>query len=91
MNYEILKFEKENCTPCKLVDGWLERNNISAIHVNAFDAPDIAHVHHVKSCPTIIVLEVTGNKEEAKEIFRTVGYKTDELEQLKQYQTKKEV
>ncbi|QES88863.1 thioredoxin family protein [Rhizosphaericola mali] len=73
-----LKFEQPKCAPCKQVDEFLEEQGIEVEHINAWEKPEIASKYRVTSCPTIIVLD--NNNVVAQ---RIVGFKPDEIKQLK--------
>ncbi len=74
---KILKFEKEDCNPCFLVSDFLEKNNILFNKIDAYNHPEIAIKYKVKSVPTTILID---NDEI---LLRVVGYKPEELIQLK--------
>jgi len=73
---KILKFEKNDCAPCKAVSGYLDSKQISYEKINAYDNPKLASKFHLRTVPVVILLE------NEKEIMRTVGYKTEELDKL---------
>lgn len=73
---KILKFEKNDCAACKAVSGYLDSKQILYERINAYDNPKLASQFHLRSVPVVILLE--GEKE----IMRTVGYKTEELDKL---------
>ena len=77
---KILKFEKNDCAPCKAVSGYLDSKQIPHEKINAYDNPKLASQFHLRSVPVVILLEGEGKYE--KEIMRTVGYKTEELDKL---------
>ena len=76
---KILKFEKNDCAPCKAVSGYLDSKQISYERINAYDNPELASKFKLRSVPVVILLE---NGKDGKEIMRTVGYKTEELDKL---------
>ncbi|WP_312352559.1 thioredoxin family protein [Sphingobacterium siyangense] len=73
MKKTILKFEKNDCQPCKQVNEFLDQNEVAYMSINAFDNPDMAKAYRIKSVPAIILL-VDGT-----EIKRSIGFKHDEL------------
>lgn len=73
-----LKFEQPKCAPCEQVDKWLKDNKVEVEHINAWDQPDMARQYKVHGCPTIVVVDNNN-----KEVFRTVGFKPDQLKELK--------
>ena len=76
---KILKFEKNDCAPCKAVSGYLDSKQISYERINAYDNPELASKFKLRSVPVVILLQGEGYE---KEIMRTVGYKIEELDQL---------
>ena len=72
----ILKFEKSKCAPCVMVSEFLEKHGVDYQKVNPFDRPDLAMKYHVRSVPTVIVLD------DAREVRRVIGFKPDELIQV---------
>lgn len=73
----IIKFEKNDCNPCKMVSELLNKRGLMYESVNAFDEPMLAGKHKVRSVPTIIVLD-----DNDVEINRIVGLKVDEINKL---------
>lgn len=74
----IIKFEKDNCAPCKMIEQFLKENNIEHEVVNVFNEPEKAQEHKVTfSVPVLLVLDDAGNQ-----IFRTVGFKPLELDKF---------
>lgn len=74
---KLLKFEKENCPSCQMVDNFLQANNIEAVKVNPFDKPDLAVKFAISSVPVTILLDDKGN-----EVQRSIGYNPSELEEM---------
>lgn len=74
---KIIKFEQSNCNPCNLVSSYLEQEGVKYERVNAFDNPDLASEFGVMSVPVTVVLD-----DNSKEVFRTTGYKVDELSKV---------
>lgn len=70
---KIVKFEKEDCTPCVMVSRFLENKNIAFEAVNPFNSPELAMKHKVRSVPTTILID--GNEE----LARIVGYDPEKL------------
>jgi thioredoxin 1 len=74
---KLLKFEKENCPACSMVEGFLTDNNVKAEKVNPFEQPKLAAKFMISSVPVTILLDDEGN-----EIQRSRGFKPDELEEI---------
>lgn len=72
----IIKFEKNDCTPCDQVSDFLDSRGISYEKVNPFDKPEMAIQFKVRTVPTVIVLR------EGEEQQRIIGFKPDELSSL---------
>lgn len=73
----IIKFEKNDCNPCKTVSELLNKKGVTYESINAFDQPMIAGKYKVRSVPTIIVLD-----DNDKEIHRIIGLKVEEINKL---------
>lgn len=74
---KIIKFEKESCPACTMVENFLNENNINAEKINPFNDPDKAAKYDIGSVPVTILLDDEGN-----EIKRSIGFKPNELEEL---------
>ena len=74
---KLLKFEKQNCPGCTLVDNYLNEHGIVADKINPFEEPSMAAKFDISSVPTIILLDDHGN-----EIKRSTGFKPNELEEM---------
>lgn len=72
----IIKFEKEDCRPCVLVNEFLSSKKISYEIVNPFDEPETAIKYKIRSVPTTLLLE----NEEV--IMRVNGYQPEELRDM---------
>lgn len=72
----ILKFEKENCNPCKQVSDLLDKSGVEYEKVNPFNNPELAIKYKIRSVPTVVLFE------DDVEIKRTVGFKLEELQNL---------
>ncbi|MFT4071596.1 MAG: thioredoxin family protein [Dysgonamonadaceae bacterium] len=72
----IIKFEKEDCRPCVLVNEFLSGKKISYEIVNPFDEPETAIKYKIRSVPTTLLLE----NEEV--IMRVNGYQPEELRDM---------
>lgn len=73
---KIVKFEKEDCNPCKMVSEFFNSRNVSYESVNAFNVPEMAMKYRVRSVPTTILFD--GDSE----LMRVVGYQPVELSSL---------
>ena len=72
----IVKFEKENCNPCKQVSEFLDKKFVEYEKVNPFDSPELAVKYKIRSVPTVILFE------HDQELRRTVGFKPEELKEI---------
>ena len=72
----IIKFEKNDCTPCNQVSDFLDRKGIDYEKINPFDKPELAIQYKVRTVPTVIVLN------QGQETQRIIGFKPDELSAL---------
>lgn len=74
---KLLKFEKDNCPACTMVQNFLEANNITVEKVNPFENPKLAASFMISSVPVTILLDDEGN-----EVNRSRGFNPIELEKL---------
>ena len=72
----IIKFEKNDCTPCDQVSTFLDGKGIAYERVNPYDDPELAVKYKVRTVPTVLVLEET----EVKKLI--IGFKPEELDEL---------
>ena len=76
MEKRVIKFEKQNCSPCEQVSKWLDERGIKYETINPYDTPESAVKYRVRSVPTVLVYEG------AEEVGRSVGFKPEELLKL---------
>lgn len=74
---KLIKFEKENCPACTMVENFLIDKGIKAEKINPFNEPDKAVKFNIGSVPVTILVDNDGN-----EVKRSIGFKPDELESL---------
>ena len=76
---KLIKFEKENCTPCTQVQNHLDNTGleIEIEKINPFDNPKRAGEYKIGSVPTTILIDGEGN-----ELARSIGFKPDELDAM---------
>lgn len=75
---KLIKFSTTTCGACKMVDGFLESNNIKVDTVlDPFENPEEAGKYDIGSIPVTILLDDEGN-----EIQRSIGFKPQELEEI---------
>ncbi|MBB2150376.1 thioredoxin family protein [Pedobacter gandavensis] len=72
----IIKFEKEDCSPCNMVSEYLDRKGMVYETINPFNDPELAMQFRVRSVPTVILMEAE------QELARVIGYKPEELAAL---------
>jgi len=72
----IIKFEKDDCSPCNMVSEYLDRKGIVYETINPFNEPELAIQFRVRSVPTVILME------REQELSRVIGFKPDELSAL---------
>ncbi len=74
---KLIKFEKENCPACTIVENFLSEKDVSPEKVNPFDQPDLAVKFKISSVPVVILLS-----DEGQEIKRSRGFNPGELEEI---------
>ena len=74
---KLIKFEKQGCVPCTMVQNFLEDKGVEVKKVDAFEQPELSVQYDIGSVPTIILLDDEGN-----EIQRSIGFKPNELEDI---------
>lgn len=74
---KLLKFEKERCPACTMVENFLSDNNVESEKVNPFNDPDVAAKFDIGSVPVTILLD-----DNDQEVQRSVGFKPAELEEI---------
>ncbi|HEY8445220.1 MAG TPA: thioredoxin family protein [Bacilli bacterium] len=91
---KLLKFEKENCPACQMVDKFLQANNIEAVkvinpEVNPLDEPNLAVKVNPFDFPNLAAQFGIASvpvtillDDEGNEIQRVIGFKLDELQEM---------
>lgn len=74
---KIIKFEKDSCPACTMVENFLNDNGVKVEKVNPFDNPKLATKYKISSVPVTILLDDEGN-----EIERSRGFNPEELEEM---------
>lgn len=73
----LLKFYRNNCSPCSMVDNYLKEKGVSYKSVNVEEDPELATQYGLTSVPVTILLDDKGN-----EVKRSIGFKPNELQEL---------
>ena len=76
MSFKIIKFENENCVPCKNVGNLLDSANVEYDIVQPFKDPDTAVRFRVRTVPVTVLLE------NDVEIKRSIGFNPVELNEI---------
>lgn len=78
---KIIKFATEDCTYCKMVNGFLEGHKddikVDIETVSPFDNPDLAMKYEVMSIPVLVLVDEEGN-----ELKRSKGFNPEQLEDI---------
>lgn len=74
---KIIKFGKQGCAPCQMVDMFLNDKGVEYTSVDVFKEPEQAVEFDIGSVPTIVLVDEKG-----KEIQRSIGFKDTELEDM---------
>jgi thioredoxin 1 len=92
---KILKFEKDNCSACQMVDNFLQTNNVETVKVinsegvNPLDESNLAVKVNPFDFPNLAaqfgissvpVIILLDN--EGNEIQRSIGFKPNELQEI---------
>lgn len=81
---KLIKFEKENCSPCIFVNNYMNDKGIEMQHVMAFDEPELSGDYNIGSVPTTLLVDTSTEVSEGvyKELDRSIGYNPTELDRL---------
>lgn len=74
---ELLKFEKEGCAPCQMVQMHLDNKNVVVKRIDAFDNPEESAKYEIGSLPTLVLVDETG-----QEVGRSIGFNPDEIDNM---------
>lgn len=74
---KLLKLGKQGCTPCKMVENYLQSNKVQYEDIDVFESPEIAAKFDIGSVPVVILLDEDGN-----EVERSAGFNLVALEQI---------
>jgi thioredoxin 1 len=74
---KLIKFEKENCSACTMVQNFLDANDVSVEKINPFENPKLAANFMISSVPVTILLD-----DEGTEVQRSRGFNPEELESI---------
>lgn len=73
---KIIKFEKEDCNPCKMVSEYFKTCDVLIEAVNPFNNPEAAMKYKTRSVPTTLLVD---NDEI---VMRVIGYQPNELKSM---------
>ncbi|MGG0308223.1 HNH endonuclease [Priestia megaterium] len=76
-NMELIKFYKDGCNPCTMVDNFLKDAGVEYKSIHVFENPEIAGEYDLASVPVTILLDDQGN-----EVKRSYGFNPPELEEM---------
>lgn len=74
---KLIKFEKEGCVPCKMVDSLLNSKDIKTEKIDVLSDSESVELYGVSSVPVVILLDDGGN-----EVARSIGFNPPELENM---------
>lgn len=74
---KLLKLEKYNCTPCTMVENFLQDQEVRYDKVNIEDSPEVAMQYGVMGVPATILLDDNG-----LEVDRVIGFNPAGLQKL---------
>lgn len=73
---KLIKFSKQSCTPCKMVENYLQDKEVQYTDVDVFDRVDLATQYGIVGVP-VLVLE-----EDGVIIDKVVGFNPDDIDNL---------
>lgn len=76
MSFKIIKFENENCVPCKNVGNLLDSARVEYETVQPFKDPDTAIKFRIRTVPVTVLLK------DDVEVARSVGFNPVELNEI---------
>ncbi|PAK28259.1 thiol reductase thioredoxin [Bacillus velezensis] len=73
----LIKLEQPNCNPCKMVSNYLNEVGVKYETVDVTQKPEVAAQFEVMGVPVTILLN-----EQGEEVKRSIGFKSNELDEL---------
>ncbi|MEH7689853.1 thioredoxin domain-containing protein [Bacillus velezensis] len=73
----LIKLEQPNCNPCKMVSNYLNEAGVKYETVDVTQKPEVAAQFEVMGVPVTILLN-----EQGEEVKRSIGFKSNELDEL---------
>ena len=74
---KLVKFQRKDCTPCLMVDMFLEDKGIKPEVIDVEEQPDNAVEYGIMSVPVCVLVDDDGN-----EVARSTGFNPAQLESL---------
>lgn len=74
---KLIKFEKENCPACTMVENHLGQHELYVEKVNPFDNPNLAVKYGVMSVPVTVLVDENG-----EEVMKSKGFNPDQLDEM---------
>lgn len=74
---KIIKFYKEDCTPCKMVQNFIDEQGVEVESVNPFVNPPMAIKYGIQSVPVVVLVDNEGNV-----VKKSIGYNPPEIEEI---------
>lgn len=74
---KIIKFYKDGCVPCKMVESFFDEKNVEVENVIPFDNPELSVKYGVMSVPVTVLVDDEGNI-----IKKSTGFNEDELTEI---------
>ena len=74
---KLIKFETDNCTPCKMVDSILLSKSVEFERINVEEDMSLTKKFEVMSVPVLILLDENG-----EEVKRSKGFNPPEIEEI---------
>lgn len=74
---KLIKFETDNCTPCKMVDSVLLGKSVEVERINVEENKELTKKFEIMSVPVLILLDENG-----EEVKRSKGFNLSEIEEI---------
>jgi thioredoxin 1 len=74
---KLLKFSRPGCSPCKIMENYLNDKEVSYQSIDVYEDAELANKFGIQSVPVLILLD-----EQDDVVDQVFGADSDELEQI---------